>query len=282
MQNNELISIKNISDFALSQIDSQHIGLPTGLYELDNKIRGLKPSEYIIIAARPSMGKTSLATSIALASGQEHKVIYFSMEDTPLMLAERMLSNLAEVNLHKFHQGKMLSSAWDKLKKTKVRLEEKNIWFDGSSFITPYEIANKLSQIDNFDLVIIDYIQCMGTHGGSDMARFEEMSKISRELKALARDMNKPIIVLSQLNRAPDMRPNHRPFLSDLRDSGSLEQDANIVLFIYRAGYYNPSKDDGSAEIIVAKNKIGPQGTINCYFNKELARFENYKLKEDW
>ena len=281
MNNNEFLSIKDISNVAISQIDNQHTGLPTGLYELDNKLRGLKPSEYIIIAGRPSMGKTSLATSIALAAGGESKVIYFSIEMNPIMLTQRMLGSLANINLHSFHQGKMLSSAWDSLKKAKLILDEKNIWLDGSSYITPIEIANKLSQIDSYDIIIIDYIQLMGV-GGSSLGRVEEMSTISRQLKALAKDTNKPIVVLSQLNRASDLRPNHRPFLSDLSDSGSLEQDADVVLFIYRDGYYKPPEDDGSAEIIIAKNRNGPTGSIHCYFNKELARFENYKLRDNW
>jgi len=280
--NNEIISIKDISNKALSQINNQHIGLPTGLFELDEKIRGLKPSEYVIIAARPAMGKTSLATNIALASGENYKVIFFSIEMNPTILTQRMLASLADINLYDFHQGRMLDSAWGKLKKAKTELNKKNIWFDASSYITPYEIANKLSQIDTFDIIIIDYIQLMSGDLGKVNSRVEEMSQISRQLKALARDIDKPVVVLSQLNRSPDLRPNHTPFLSDLRDSGSLEQDADIVLFIYRKGYYVPSKDDGSAEIIIAKNRNGPTGSINCYFNKELARFENYKMKNDW
>jgi len=280
--NNEFISIENISEHALNQINEQHIGLSTGLYELDNKIRGLKPSEYVIIAARPAMGKTSLATNIALAAGQDYKVIFFSIEMNPVMLAQRMLANIAEVNLYDFHQGKMLPSAWGKLKEAKLKLVKRNIWFDGSSYITPCEIANKLSQIDDYDIIIIDYIQLMGNSAGTKTSRVEEMSGISRQLKALAKDIDKPMVVLSQLNRSPDMRENHRPFLSDLRDSGSLEQDADIVLFIYRGGYYYPSKDDGSTEVIIAKNRNGPTGKVNCYFNKELARFEEYKMKEGW
>lgn len=282
MQNSEFINIKNISETALLQIDSNKIGLPTGLYELDNKLRGLKPAEYIIIAGRPSMGKTSLATNIALASGDEYKVIFFSIEMNPIRLTQRLLASLADVNLHKFQQGQMLPSAWEKLKEAKTRLENKNIWFDGASYITPYEIANKLSRIDNYDMIIIDYIQLMGESGSAKLGRVEEVSNISRQLKALAKDSDKPIVVLSQLNRGPDIRPNHRPFLSDLRDSGSLEQDADIVLFIYRDGYYKPSKDDGSAEVIIAKNRNGPTGIIHCYFNKDLARFEDYKMKENW
>jgi len=282
--NNEIISIKDISNKALSQINNQHIGLPTGLYELNNKLRGLKPSEYVIIAARPSMGKTSLATNIALAAGENHKIIFFSLEMNPLMVVQRMLANLADVNLNNFHQGKMLGSAWDKLKDAKTELSKRDIWFDGSSYTTPIDIASKLAQIDNFDMVIIDYIQLMGGVGGNNarVGRVEEMSQISRQLKALARDTEKPVVVLSQLNRAPDLRPNHIPFLSDLRDSGSLEQDADIVLFIYRKGYYIPSKDNGSAEIIIAKNRNGPTGNDSCFFNKELARFEDYGMKEEW
>ena len=280
--NNEIVSIKNISNKALLQIGEQHMGLPTGLYELDNKIRGLKNSEYIIIAARPSMGKTALATNIALAAGDEHKVIFFSIEMNPVTLVQRMLANMSDINLYNFHQGKMLSSAWDRLKEAKLEIEKKNIWFDGSSVISPYQIANRLSQIDDYDLVIIDYIQLAIDNKQSFGKREEEMSSISRQLNALSKDINKPVVVLSQLNRSCLLRTSHKPLLGDLRDSGSLEQDADIVIFVHRAGYYNPSKDDGSAELIIAKNRNGPTGSINCYFNKELARFEDYKQKEDW
>jgi len=271
---NKIISIKNITNEALSEIKNTHIGLPTGLFELDNKIRGIKRSEYVIIAARPSMGKTSLATNIALAAGKNHRVIFFSLEMNPLMVIQRMLANLANVNLNDFHQGKMLDSAWERLEKAKAELNKRDIWFDGSSYITPVGITNKLAKIDSFDIIIIDYIQLMGGVGG--VGRVEEMSQISRQLKALARDTEKPVVVLSQLNRAPDLRPNHVPFLSDLRDSGSLEQDADIVLFIFRKGYYISREDNGSAEVIIAKNRNGPTGNISCFFNKELARFEDF------
>lgn len=278
---NEIVSTKQISEYALSQIDSQKTGLPTGLYELDNKIMGLKNGEYIIVAARPSMGKTSLATDIALSVSDKHKVLFFSIEMNPVTLVQKMLGNLAEISLYTYRSGKMLPSAWDKLKKARYQLEKKLIWFDGSSCLSAMQITNKVAQVNNCELIIIDYIQLMIEAGSGYTSREEEMSSISRQLNAISKDMNVPVIVLSQLNRACLLRPNHKPLLGDLRDSGSLEQDADIVLFIHRPGYYKPDKDDGSTEIIVAKNRTGPTGSINCHFNKELSRFENYKMK-DW
>jgi len=277
----EIISVRDISGKALSDINDRKDGLPTGLYQLDDKIRGLKPAEYVIIAARPSMGKTSLAVDIALESGKENRVVFFSIEMSPTMVVQRMLANLAEVNLYKFYHGQLLDSAFGKLEMAKKELERRDIWFDNSSYITPNSIANKISRVDDIDMVIIDYIQLMGGTGGNNVGRVEEMSDISRRLKALALNLNKPVVVLSQLNRSPDIRDNHRPFLSDLRDSGSLEQDADIILFLYREDYYKPNLDDGNAEIIVAKNRNGPTGKVNCFFNKGLARFEDYKKESE-
>ena len=281
MENNDLIKIDNLSSFALSQLNENPMGLRTGLAELDNKIRGLKGSEFIVIAGRPSMGKTSLAVDIALNIGMTHKVIFFSVEMNPTMIAQRMLGNLANVNIHKLQLNQMLPDAWDKLKTATKKLEVRNIWFDGSAMLSPYEIANKLAQVDDFDCVIIDYIQLMGI-GYTQGNRTEEVSAISRHLKALARDTNKPFVVLSQLNRQAEYRANKRPMLSDLRESGSLEQDADIVLLLFREGYYSKGPEDGSAEIIIAKNRNGPTGIVNCFFNLELTRFENFNVRDDF
>lgn len=280
--NNEIVSIKDLSKPALISINKKEKGLSSGLYELDNLTRGFKPSEYILIAARPSMGKTCLATDIALQASEKHNVLFFSLEMSPVTIVQRMLSNISEIDLQKMFEGKILNDGWKELEKARKRLNDLNLWFDGSSFSTTYDIANKISMVDNVDLVIIDYIQLMSGSGGNSVGRVEEMSEISRQLKGLAKNINKPVIVLSQLSRKPDVRPDHRPLLSDLRESGSLEQDADMVLFIYREGYYKQQKADGSAEIILSKNRNGPTGKVDCYFNKSLVRFENYKLNEGW
>lgn len=283
MKPQNFLSVQELTDLALQDIQKKPMGLPTGLYELDNKIKGFSESEYIIIAGRPSMGKTALAVDIALNIADKSKVVFFSLEMSPIKLVQRMLANLSNVDLYAFSQGQMLDAAYDELVKAKKKLMKKHILFDNSSYITPYEISNRLAQLDSFDIVFIDYIQLMGIGGREDKQRFEEVAKISRQLKSLSIETTAPIVTLSQLNRSPDLREkNHRPFLSDLRESGSIEQDADIVLFVYRDGYYYPQKDNGSAEIIVAKNRNGPTGTIHCYFNKPVGRFENYKEKSDW
>ncbi len=255
--------------------------MPTGFKDLDQLTSGLQPSELIIIAARPSMGKTVLCLNIARNAAINSKVpvAIFSLEMSRDQLAQRMLCAEARVDGQRLRTGYLTESDWPKLADALGRLSEAPIYIDDSPGATVIEIRSKARRIKaehGLGLVIIDYMQLMSSSNRKSENRQQEISEISRSLKSLARELNVPVLALSQLSRAVENRPEKRPMLSDLRESGAIEQDADVVAFIYRDEYYNPESDKkGVAELIVAKQRNGPTDKIELTFRKELSRFED-------
>ena len=262
-------------------------GLPTGFTDFDTLTSGLQPSDLIIVAGRPSMGKSSLAINIALHVGVEKKVpvAFFSMEMSKEQLVQRMLCSEARVDAHKLRTGFLKSSAFTHLTNAAGRLAESPIFIDDSPGISSLEVrakARRLKSKENIGLIIIDYLQLM--QGGFKAEnRQQEISEISRSLKSLARELNIPVIALSQLSRAVESREPPRPRLADLRESGAIEQDADLVAFLYREEYYKKETDEnrGIAELNIAKQRNGPVGAIKLIFIKECTRFENYSRRTE-
>ena len=252
----------------------QLTGVTTGLIDLDRQLSGLQNSDLILLAARPAMGKTSLALNIAYKASVEHQVAVFSLEMSKMQLTQRLLSALSNINLSELVSGKI--TEWTNLGQAAQLLAESNMHVDDTSSISLNELRSKCRKLKargELDLVIIDYLQLMTTNSRSEN-RQQEISTISRGLKGLAKELNCPILALSQLSRAPDQRPNHRPVMSDLRESGAIEQDADVVLMLYRDDYYDPETDKPNiAEIIVAKHRNGPTGTVDTLFDKEHTKF---------
>jgi len=254
-------------------------GLSTGLVGLDNKILGLNEPDLIIIAGRPSMGKTTLAMNIAESCAKaKEPVAFFSMEMGGEQVALRTLSNFSNINLHVLRNGKLADKDWPKLTTAVHEAQSLPIIIDQTGGLSIGELRLKAKQIKRehgLSLLIVDYIQLMRGDGSN---REAEISSISRGLKALAKELQIPVIALSQLNRELEKRPNKRPKMSDLRDSGSIEQDADIIIFIYRDEVYNEhSPDKGIAEIIISKQRQGELGTIFSSFIGHHCRFENYE-----
>lgn len=263
----------------------QKFAVPTGFYELDEILGGFQKSDLIILAARPSMGKTALALTLARNAAIEHKIPVgvFSLEMATMQLIIRMICSEARINAHLVRTGKLPHSEAPKLSRTVHRLTEAPIFVDDTPAQTVLEIrakARRLKAEKNIGMIIIDYLQLMQGPANIE-SREREISHISRSLKSLAKELNIPVLALSQLNRAVETRSDKRPQLSDLRESGSIEQDADVVMFLNRPEYYGIEKDEngdsleGVAEVIVGKQRNGPTGTIKLAFVKEYARFEN-------
>ncbi|MFL2964556.1 MAG: replicative DNA helicase [Methylophilaceae bacterium] len=257
-------------------------GIPTGYKDLDMMTSGLQPGDLIIIAGRPSMGKTSLALNIceyvAIDTGLPSAV--FSMEMASTQLVSRLIGSVGKLNQHKMRTGQLDDNDWEKLSYALGQLNEAPIFIDEGSALNPYEVrarARRLhKQCGRLGLIVIDYLQLMGSAGSTEN-RATEISEISRSLKALAKELNVPVIALSQLNRSVEQRPDKRPVMSDLRESGAIEQDADVIMFIYRDEVYNPeTPDKGIAEIILAKQRNGPVGRVKLTFLGEYTKFENY------
>lgn len=257
-------------------------GIPTGYKDLDMMTSGLQPGDLIIIAGRPSMGKTSLALNIceyvAIDTGLPSAV--FSMEMGSTQLVSRLIGSVGKLNQHKMRTGQLDDNDWEKLSYALGQLNEAPIFIDEGSALNPYEVrarARRLhKQCGRLGLIVIDYLQLMGSAGSTEN-RATEISEISRSLKALAKELNVPVIALSQLNRSVEQRPDKRPVMSDLRESGAIEQDADVIMFIYRDEVYNPeTPDKGIAEIILAKQRNGPVGKVKLTFLGEYTKFENY------
>ncbi|MEC5388039.1 replicative DNA helicase [Uliginosibacterium sp. H3] len=258
-------------------------GVPTGLVDLDAKTSGLHATDMIILAARPGMGKTSfalnVAESVALEAGLP--VAIFSMEMPATQLAMRFISSVGRLDQHKLRTGKLNDDEWQKLTYALGRLHEAPIYIDETPGLNPTDLRARTRRLHRqcggkLGLVVIDYLQLMTTLNQSDN-RAAELSEISRSVKGLAKELKVPIMALSQLNRSLENRPNKRPMASDLRESGALEQDADIIMFIYRDEIYNPdTQDKGLAELIIAKHRNGPTGTVPMTFVGEYTRFENY------
>lgn len=283
----EFLPIKSILKDTFRTIEQlynkkEHItGIPTGYRDLDAKTAGLHNSELIVIAGRPSMGKSSLAASVAEYVGVQEKkpVAFFSLETSKEQLVQRMLCSKARVDAQKVRTGYLSESDWPKLTVAAGKLAEAPIFIDDTPAISVLEIrakARRLKVEHNIALIIIDYLQLMSSLKRTEN-RQQEISEITRSLKSLARELDIPIIALSQLSRASETRPDSRPRLSDLRDSGSIEQEADLVIFIFREEYYEPDNPEvrGVAEINIGKQRNGPTGTLRLAFIKEYTRFEN-------
>jgi replicative DNA helicase len=264
--------------------DSELIGMPTGFDEIDKKLHGLQRSNLVILAARPGMGKTSLALGLAknVAIGTGKPVVFFSMEMGALELTKRLLSMEAGVDATKLWTANLTEPDWGKISHAVGRLAEAQLHIDDNPHCTVMEMRAKARRLrarhGDLGLVIVDYIQLMtpSSSGRRPENRQVEVSEISRGLKILARELECPVIALSQLNRQLEYRQDKRPMLADLRESGGLEQDADVVAFIYRDEVYNPESDDRAlAEIIIAKHRNGPTGTARLVFRPERAEFVN-------
>jgi replicative DNA helicase len=277
---NELLgrAVKRVEEMYRS--DTALTGIATGFTSFDDKTSGLQKSDLIIVAGRPSMGKTSFAMNLAenAALNNDNSVAVFSMEMPGEQLALRMMSSLGRIDSHNLRTGKLDDHDWPRLISSVNMLSKARLFIDDSAALTPTELrarTRRLKREHGLDLVIVDYLQLMQV-GGSTENRATEISEISRSLKALAKELQVPIIALSQLNRSVEQRPDKRPVMSDLRESGSIEQDADVILFIYRDEVYNQeSNDKGTAEIIIRKQRNGPIGTVRLSFLGQYTRFEN-------
>lgn len=273
-------SIKNLE--SLSQANKgTTIGLASGFIDLDRLTSGFQPGEFTVIAARPSMGKTALSLNIALHAvlRENKKVAYFSLEMSKEQLMLRLLSSEGQIFLNNLRIAHMDEEEWAKLINTAAQLNDSFLFIDDSSGLNPLDIRSKARRMKakyGLDLIIVDYLQLMTLHKRPD-SREREVSEISRMLKAIAKDLDVPLISLSQLNRGVESRSDRRPLLSDLRESGSIEQDADIILMIYREDYYNQEDENlrGLAELIVAKQRNGPIGIVKLGWKPEYGLFVN-------
>jgi len=286
------IDIKELLPKAAQRIDDLYqlddpngvTGVPSGYSDLDQKTAGLQPGDLIIIAGRPSMGKTSLALNIAEHVGMEVglPVAIFSMEMGAAQLTMRLLGSVGKLDQHKMRIGQLEDEDWPKLTNALGVLNETPIFIDEGSALNSYEVRARARRLHRqqgkLGLIVIDYIQLMSSaNEQSNENRATEVSEISRSLKALAKELNVPVVALSQLNRSVESRPDKRPMMSDLRESGAIEQDADVIMFIYRDEVYNPeTAEKGVAEILLSKQRNGPTGTVKLTFLGQYTRFENY------
>lgn len=256
-------------------------GLSTGFADLDDKTAGLQKSDLVIVAARPSMGKTAFAMNLVenvLLGGAP--VLVFSMEMPAGSLVMRMLSSLGRIDQTRVRSGKLEEEDWPRLTSTMAMLNEQKLFIDDSAALSPTELRARARRVARenggaLGLIMVDYLQLMRVPG-LENNRVNEISEISRSLKGLAKELNCPVVALSQLNRSLEQRPNKRPVMSDLRESGAIEQDADVIMFIYRDEVYNPeSPDKGTAEIIIGKQRNGPIGTLRLAFQGKYTRFED-------
>lgn len=274
-------------DLLNSEDNEQVKPISTGIADLDKMITGLNRSDLILLAARPGMGKTSFALNISRTAGVKGKkrVAFFSLEMSKEQLASRLLSTEGLIEGTKLRTGKLNSDEWIRLVEAGDILGKTEIFLDDSPGINVPSMKAKLRRLKNVDLVIIDYLQLMGGTKRTDN-RVQEISEITRNLKIMAKELNVPVITLSQLSRASEQRTDHRPQLSDLRDSGSIEQDADIVLFLYREGYYDKDKtdeetDQNSGECLVAKNRHGEAGSVKLHWQGEFMRFTSSEANRE-
>jgi replicative DNA helicase len=288
-----LLEIKPVLARVFEKIDhlyhrdnpSDVTGVPTGYVDLDKMTSGLQPGELVVIAGRPSMGKTALALNIAehVAVDNGLPVAIFSMEMSSTQLAMRLLGSIARVDQHKMRTGRLSDKEWGDLSDAMGKLHETPIYIDEAGALTALEVrarARRLKrQYSKLGLIVIDYIQLMSASSQGEN-RATEISEISRSLKGMAKELDVPVIALSQLNRAVDQRPDRRPVMSDLRESGAIEQDADVIMFIYREVVYKPDLPEDQraiAEVIVGKQRNGPIGTVKLTFLGQHTRFENHQ-----
>ncbi len=266
----------------LYQSDNAYTGVPTGFDDFDNMTSGLQKSDLVIIAGRPSMGKTSFVMNIVENAAIKHKqpVAVFSMEMPGDQLVMRMMASLGRINSNKIRTGKLDDADWPRLTSAVGILNEAPIFIDDTPGLNPMEVrarARRIKREHGLGMIVIDYLQLMQSAKGTGENRATEISEISRSLKGLAKELEVPVLALSQLNRSLEQRPNKRPIMSDLRESGAIEQDADLITFIYRDEVYNEdSPDKGTAEIIIGKQRNGPIGMVRLTFLGEYTRFENH------
>ena len=283
---NAYVQLKDLIQESIDTIDrlyqkKEHVtGIPTGYIDFDIKTAGLQSSDLIIVAGRPSMGKSAFALGVAefAAVFEKTPTVIFSLEMSKEQLVQRMLCAHAKVDAHKVRTGYLSSSDWPRLTAAAGKLSDAPIFIDDTPSISAMELrakARRLKAQQDIKLIILDYLQLM--RGASNIEnRQQEISDISRSLKALARELNVPVLAISQLSRAVESRTDHRPQLSDLRESGAIEQDADVVVLLLREDYYNPTPDNqGTTEVIIAKQRNGPVGSLKLAFIKEYTRFEN-------
>lgn len=283
----DYVPIKQIVLNALDKIEKASktqgnvTGIATGFLDLDYKTAGLQPSDLVLVAARPSMGKTAFVLNIAqyVAFHSDLCTAIFSLEMSKEQLVNRLFSLESRVDAQKLRSGDLSDADWEKLIEGAGTIGQSKLIIDDTPGISISELRSKCRKYKlehDLKLIIIDYLQLMSGSGKTSDSRQQEISEISRSLKGLARELNVPVIALSQLSRAVEQRPDHRPMLSDLRESGAIEQDADVVMFIYRDDYYNKDTEDkGLAEIIIAKQRNGPIGTINLVWLPEYTKFAN-------
>ena len=289
----DYVPIKQVVLNALERIEKASkskgtvTGIPTGFIDLDYKLSGLQPSDLVLVAARPSMGKTAFVLNIAqyVAFRKDKGVAIFSLEMSKEQLVNRMFSLESQVDAQALRTGNLKDSDWEKLIESAGIIGKSNLVIDDTPGISVSELRSKCRKYKlehDIQLIIIDYLQLMtGSVGKRSESRQQEISEISRSLKALARELNVPVVALSQLSRAVESRPDKRPMLSDLRESGAIEQDADVVMFIYRDEYYNKDSEfKKQAEIIIAKQRNGPVGTVNLAWLGEYTKFANLSRQE--
>jgi replicative DNA helicase len=287
-----LVSISDTLTFTFQDIESHHQGLALpgiscNFYDLDAMTGGFQRSDLIIVAGRPAMGKTSFCLNLAhnIAAMLQFPVAIFSLEMSKEQLVQRMLSSEAQIESQRLRTGRIAQNEWEPLSRAIGELSELPIFIDDTPNITVTEMRSQARRLQaeqgrELGLILIDYLQLME---GSGDNRVQELSKITRSLKGLARELNVPIIALSQLSRSVEARTNKRPMMSDLRESGSIEQDADIVIMLYRDSYYNPdSPDRNMAEVIIAKHRNGPTGTVKLLFDPTLTKFVNLAKQQNY
>lgn len=278
--------LKSTSDELLTRykLKGEISGVTTGFKDLDNMLSGFQKSDLILLAARPSMGKSAIMLNFALAASKAgKKVAIFSLEMSKEQLGMRIYSQSANVDLSSLLKGDLSAEDWQKLNLATNMVSKDKLFIDDTSGVTLMELRSKLRRLalkhDGLDLVLIDYLQLMEV-GSKSENRTQEIGKISRGLKAIAKDMQIPVIALSQLSRAPELRSDHRPILSDLRESGAIEQDADVVMFLYRDEYYNKDSElKGTGEIIIAKHRNGETGTVKLVYRGEQTKFMDMDFK---
>ncbi|MGE3165272.1 MAG: replicative DNA helicase, partial [Planctomycetota bacterium] len=280
-------AIKSTFDL-LDQWAKGNTGMPTGFVDLDKKINGLQPSELIVVAGRPSMGKTTLSLNIArnVALQSKGSVLVFSLEVDRTQMAINLLCSTARVSASKVRSMDLPPRDWQKLTTGADRLSEAKVFIDDSAGLNSMSIRAKARRMKakyDISLVVIDYLQLLEHGGRRHESRQQEISTISRSLKLMAKELKVPVITISQLSRAVEQREDHRPRMSDLRESGAIEQDADLVLLLYREEYYKPEKEEakGKAEVIIAKHRNGPVGTIPLAFFGEFMAFDNLAFQQD-
>lgn len=289
--NGEFVPIRQVVVNALEKIeaaaklDGQITGIPTGFTDLDYQTAGMQPSDLVLVAARPSMGKTAFVLNLAehMAFKKNYTVAIFSLEMSKEQLVNRMFALESRVSSQKLRTGNLEDEEWERLIESAQIIGNSNLIIDDTPSISIGELRSKCRKFKmehNLGVVIIDYLQLMSAGEKAPDSRQQQISEISRSLKALARELSVPVIALSQLSRAVEQRPDHRPMLSDLRESGAIEQDADVVMFLYRDDYYNKETEKpGIAEVIIAKQRNGPVGTIELAWKADLTKFGNLERK---